>query len=224
MSHLIEYKGFFEKLNIVVCHHSETKDFIKYVNMKYEGKTPIIYKLHTNIKNNDFVFIDNKKNLKYKNTIIFTHITNLKSFPFQTIGKFKTPIFLFVNNTSVNHAKDSINMIKNKLGNIFVSPQLLDKAQTEDNFCDSIGFEKNTINELINKNHWGFYHTKLNKNYFIDIKTVNYTIHIKDNKFNKYKVYKIGLDFKEITEDEITEYIIENPITYENQHETSVFF
>lgn len=199
MSNLLYFQNDFSKINLVLCDYTEKNKFIKYISNlpNYKNYLSILYKLEQNI--------NDKQKIKYKNTLIFTNFQDKKLLSFQTIGKFKTPTFLL--NVPLKDLNSTIFKIIEKNGNIIISPNL-QKKMTDLNFYF---FKKNDINNIINKNYWIIYHN--NTSYKFNL-----------NYFTNYQLKKCKVKNFNMSEDDITEFFIENPIFYENQYETPVFF
>lgn len=199
MSNLLYFQNDFSKINLVLCDYTEKNKFIKYISNlpNYKNYLSILYKLEQNI--------NDKQKIKYKNTLIFTNFQDKKLLSFQTIGKFKTPTFLL--NVPLKDLNSTIFKIIEKKGNIIVSPNL-QKKMTD---LDFYFLKKNDINNIINKNYWIIYHN--NTSYKFNL-----------NYFTNYQLKKCKVKNFNMSEDDITEFFIENPIFYENQYETPVFF
>ena len=157
---LANFNNDFNKIHLVLCMDNEKDEFINYISNlpKYKNFSKIIYQTKTNIKNNSFLKIESKKNLKYKNTIIFSSSTTMKKgFSLQSIGKFKTPIFLLIGNQSSTHVNAATNFAKSKSYNIIVSPNFSEKYEN----YDFIGLGKNDIEHLTKFSKWIFVNIRI---------------------------------------------------------------
>lgn len=223
------YKMDYSKYNIVICPKIEKDIFISYIMEQYPSYNFISYKLDTITKNLNV--IDDKRKLKYKNTVIFSNVNYInKGFSNKSIAKFKTPIFCFVNNYSLNHIQDSIISAKINGGSIITSPHYV--IVTDQSKLGFLKFSKTQLKTLTdNYNRWIVTTGSTNKYILVYSNLSNI---FKKNIKNKdvFKNFKnimsennFFLDMKDkITEEELVEYFIENPIVYKQVEEIPIFF
>lgn len=215
------YSGF----NLVICNNIDKTNFISYIINEYKGYNFITYNLNHINKSKKLIQINNKKQLKYKKSVIFSNINSIThGFSLKAIGKFKTPIFCFVSNFHIDHIMDSVNKIKNKFGQIIISPFFLEKSN--DNKLTFIKYNRNQLETLTDKYRRWIVKT-IHTDIFIDITSSNEIF--KNNNYNINDKYTFDNQIfinKPITikEEELVEYFIENPIIYDMEEEISVFF
>lgn len=219
----------YSKYNIVICPQIEKDIFISYIMEQYPSYNFISYKLNTITKNLNV--IEDKRKLKYKNTVIFSNVNYInKGFSNKSIAKFKTPVFCFVNNYSLNHIQDSIVSVKMFGGNIIVSPHYV-MVQNESQL-GFLKYSKNYLKKLTNDFTRWIVNNGSSNQYIIVNSNLSNIFKKKLKNKDVFKNFKnimsennFFLDMKDkITEEELVEYFIENPIIYKQVEEIPIFF
>lgn len=220
MFKLVDFNEKFSNINLVLCSVNEIDSFINFTTNldKYKELYHISYK-NTSIGNyNNLMKINNKKKLKYKNTNIFTHFNNFHEiFSLKKIEKFQTQIFLFINSLNKEQINNCIYTVSNSYSNysIIVSPNI----QSLQNEFSYIKLSKNQVMKFTGLYKWIMYYNnqyttllflKTNK---IKQKNININSNINNKNKNNY-----------FNNDELIEFIIENPIFYDQYDNTQLFF